>query len=146
MVYGCASKTVKCLVFFFNFLAFVSEVFVSFRINILTAKTLIERKTKINLIEVCGLALIIAGVFGLVSGTFYIKILADMEEGAMNDKFRFVLFVAVGLGCALALLGCLGCCGAWCENQCLLGTVIIPFYNQIKILVLLKSQLIPICT
>lgn len=48
------------------------------------------------------------------------------EFGYSNDMIKISLYVILGLGVLIALLGFLGCCGACCENQCLLGTVSLP--------------------
>jgi len=96
MVIGCPSKAIKCLVFFFNFLAFIA-----------------------------GCGLLGAGIAGMVNGQIYTEI-AKYAESDVNNvmSLRSALILSIVVGGILALLGFLGCCGAWCENQCLLGIFI----------------------
>jgi len=96
MVFGCAANTVKCLVFFFNFLAFLA-----------------------------GAILLGVGIAGLVSGAVYNKISEyATSESIAYTSIKAALYVAIAVGAIIMILGFLGCCGALCESQCLLGLFI----------------------
>jgi CD63 antigen len=93
MVYGCGNTCIKILVWTFNFLAFV-----------------------------VGVAVMVAGIVGLTVPDFT-KFLNDLiKNDELNSNFRTVFILAAIVGGIAMLLGFLGCCGAWCENTCLLGT------------------------
>jgi len=98
MVWGCAANTVKCLVVFFNFLAFIS-----------------------------GLAILVAAIVFLVNGKALTDFMTALKDAkipldSLNEAdIKVAIYLGIAVGAILMLLGFLGCCGALCENQCLLG-------------------------
>jgi len=101
MVYGCGANTVKCLVFTFNFLAFVA-----------------------------GLGILIGSAVIYAAPGVSDKVLKEVEKGGVESmqSFKVALIVGMVIGGFVCLLGFLGCCGALCESGallCLFGTIMI---------------------
>jgi len=109
MVYGCGNKCVKYLVFLFNFLVFVVGA------------------------VVLGVSLAIR--YSNDVQKYFQKIL-DSSHSSQSpstvslDQMYIPLYVLMGIGALLLLTGFLGCCGACCENSCLLAL----FFSIILIL------------
>jgi CD63 antigen len=95
MVYGCGNKTVKYLVFFFNFLVFV--------------------------IGIAVLALSLTVIFSNDAQKYFQGILDKNNTDVNLNQMYIPLYVLAAVGGLLLLTGFLGCCGAWMENTCLLS-------------------------
>jgi len=104
MVYGCGNKCVKYLVFLFNFLVFVIGIVI--------------------------LALALSVRFSNDVQTYFQNILNNNDAGVTLNQMYIALYVLAAIGGLLLLTGFLGCCGAWCENTCLLSL----FFSIILIL------------
>jgi len=104
MVYGCGNKCVKYLVFLFNFLVFViGIVILGLTISVLVSSPVKE---------------------------YFQAILNQNTDGVDLNSMNIALYVLIAIGALLMLTGFLGCCGAWCENTCLLSL----FFSIILIL------------
>jgi len=104
MVYGCGNKCVKYLVFLFNFLVFV--------------------------IGIAILALSLSIRFSNDVQKYFQKLITNSGESINLEQMYIPLYVLAAIGSLLLLTGFLGCCGAWCENTCLLAL----FFSIILIL------------
>jgi len=104
MVYGCGNKCVKYLVFLFNFLVFVIGI------------------------AILGLSLSIR--FNNDVQKYFQGLLSNADSGVDLNQMYIPLYVLMAIGSLLILTGFLGCCGAWCENTCLLSL----FFSIILIL------------
>jgi len=100
MVYGCAGNTVKCLVFTFNFLAFVA-----------------------------GLGILIGSAVIYAAPGVSDQVLREVEKDVGSlQSLKAAMIVGMVIGGFICLLGFLGCCGALCESGamlCLFGTVMV---------------------
>lgn len=104
MVYGCGNNCVKYLVFIFNFLVFV--------------------------IGIAILALSLTVAFSNDVRNYFQGIIDQTTSGINLSQMYIALYVLAAIGGLLLLTGFLGCCGAWCENSCLLAV----FFSIILIL------------
>lgn len=104
MVYGCGNKCVKYLVFLFNFLVFV--------------------------IGIAVLALSLSIRFSNDVQKYFQNLLIKGGSTVSLEHMYIPLYVLAAIGSLLILTGFLGCCGAWCENTCLLAI----FFSIILIL------------
>jgi len=104
MVYGCGNKCVKYLVFLFNFLVFV--------------------------IGIAVLALSLSVRFSNDVQKYFQGLLDNTSSAVNLNQMYIALYVLAAVGAFLILTGFLGCCGAWCENTCLLAV----FFSIILIL------------
>jgi hypothetical protein len=105
MVYGCGNNCVKYMVLIFNFLVFV--------------------------IGIAILALSLSVAFSNDVKNYFQGILNDAGASNVNlSQMYIALYVLAAVGGLLMLTGFLGCCGAWCENSCLLAV----FFSIILIL------------
>jgi len=104
MVYGCGNKCVKYLVFLFNFLVFVIGIVI--------------------------LALSLTARFSNEAQKYFQGILNKADANVTLSQMYIPLYVLAAIGALLLLTGFLGCCGAWCENTCLLSL----FFSIILIL------------
>jgi len=104
MVYGCGNKCVKYLVFLFNFLVFV--------------------------IGIAVLALSLSIRYSNEVQKYFQNIFDKESAGVDLNQMYIPLYVLAAIGALLLLTGFLGCCGAWCENTCLLAI----FFSIILIL------------
>lgn len=97
MVYGCGNKTVKFLVFIVNFL-----------------------------ICLAGGAVMGVGIAANLNTDFMKKLQDAIDTYNLGDDLKLAnlttaIWCLVAVGAFLFLTGFLGCCGAACENRCLLG-------------------------
>jgi len=104
MVYGCGNKCVKYSVFLFNFLVFV--------------------------IGIAVLALSLSIRFSNEVQKYFQNLLIKGGSTISLEHMYIPLYVLAAIGSLLILTGFLGCCGAWCENTCLLAI----FFSIILIL------------
>ncbi|XP_044540503.1 tetraspanin-1, partial [Gracilinanus agilis] len=70
------------------------------------------------LIFLCGAALLGVGIWVSVDGPSFLKIFGPVSASAM--QFVNVGYFLIAAGCALLVLGFLGCYGAQKESKCLL--------------------------
>jgi len=101
MVYGCGAGTVKCLVFTFNFLAFIA-----------------------------GLGILIGAAVIYAAPGVSDKVMAELNNSDVGgiQSLKAALIALMVIGGFICLLGFLGCCGALCESGamlCLFGTIMI---------------------
>jgi len=101
MVYGCGAGTVKCLVFFFNFLAFIA-----------------------------GLGILIGAAVIYAAPGVSDKVMIELNKSEIGgiQSLKASMIALMVIGGFICLLGFLGCCGALCESGamlCLFGTIMI---------------------
>jgi len=111
MVSGCGAKTVKFLLFIFNFLFFIVGG------------------------VVCGLAIWLrCDSFALKK---YFHEVSTNSDKLPIENVYIALYIIIGLSGLMMILGALGCVGAWCESVGVLGVfftiVLILFLAQIAI-------------
>jgi len=97
MVYGCGATTVKCLVFFFNFLAFLA-----------------------------GLGLLVGSAVVYAAPGVASKVLDQIKKAPEDvqinsvQALHAVMITGMVVGSIICILGFLGCCGAITESGCML--------------------------
>ncbi|KHN70824.1 CD9 antigen, partial [Toxocara canis] len=96
MVVGCANKCIKYTFFFFNFLFFVFGG------------------------TVCGLALLVRFDNAIQKRLGDLLLQSNMHTVEINDLY-LALYIIASLGLVLFVLGFFGCCGAFCEQLCVIG-------------------------
>lgn len=72
------------------------------------------------LIFLCGIGLIVTGVFLSIGATDWIKI-EEIAALLQNDLLRVGAYVIIAAGCFVIVVSGFGCGGACCENKCMLG-------------------------
>ncbi|CAI5456069.1 unnamed protein product [Caenorhabditis angaria] len=118
MVAGCGNKCVKYIFWVINFLFFILGLLL-----VGVAVWLIFDKSML---------------FSLLSSTSFNTSSIDI------DQLNYMLYVAIGIGAPLIILGFFGCCGSCCESLCAIGLyfflVLVLFVVEIVAIILYFSQ------
>jgi len=85
------------------------------------------------LVQVSGMVMLIGGLYlRMDSQVNHVMIAAYAEDVQM---FHYFCYVAIAAGAVITFIGFLGCCSAYQESRCMLGTVSIKM-NEFFYLVL----------
>ncbi|XP_055331360.1 CD9 antigen-like [Paramacrobiotus metropolitanus] len=68
----------------------------------------------------CGLAILGVAIFLRVDPST--QSIFDTKESSRIQRYHVATYVLMGVGCLMAVIGFLGCCGALRQSRCMLGT------------------------
>ena len=80
----------------------------------------------INNLQLAGIGVIVLASLGLANKDgidFETITKSETNDAQAIDVYSVSLVVILVLGILITIIGFIGCCGAFIENQCLLGTV-----------------------